>query len=477
MTSARQAPVAIVGAGLAGLVAARELHRHGVPVVVYEAGKQIAGLARSFRDDEGFTFDFGAHFITNRLAAALGVGSYCRVVRRYGEAVVLGGHSYGFPFGLLTDPRFVLSAVKGLMQRGRSEPVSARERFTALYGHRLASQVAIPLVESWSGADASDLAPSVLPPQVDRGTFHVAKLKVASRLSNRAVANGYSREQPESVHVWHVYPEGGVGVICEKVAQELPDAVRLESPVEAILVEDNRAVGVRVHGRVIAASAVVSTAPVHILAKLVQGSDALKFLARFRYRPLSLVNLCFRGRGLLADVVTWTPDRSLPFFRITEAPLSMPWLAPEGKTMLTVDIGCEVGDAIWTMPDDRLGELCVEHLQSILPDARRRYLGCRVLRTPIAHPVYLREYEGERQAFEQGSPVDGLYSIGRNGEFAHILMEDVYWRTLRQIRRLMAARRNGTSMTDPVPPHAVSGGLPLGFGTSNRQAPVAPFSE
>jgi len=473
----RQAPVAIVGAGLAGLVAARELHRHGVPVVVFEAGKQVAGLARSFRDDEGFTYDFGAHFITNRLAAALGVGAHCRVVERYGEAVVLGGRSYNFPFWLLTDPRFVSSAVKGLMVRGRTPPDSARGRFTALYGERLANDVAIPLVESWSGADASDLAPSVLPPQVDRGTLHVAKLKVASRLIGRAVANGYSREQPESVHVWHVYPEGGVGFICEQVVRELPDVVRLESPVEAILVENDRAVGVRVRGEVIEASAVISTAPVHILAKLVQGTDALRFLSRFRYRPLSLVNLCFRGRGLLADVVTWTPDRALPFFRITEAPLSMPWLAPEGKTMLTADIGCEVGDAIWTMPDDKLGDLCVEHLQSILPDARKRYLGCRVLRTPIAHPVYLREYEAERQAFEQGSPVGGLYSIGRNGEFAHILMEDVYWRTLRQVRRLMAARRNGTSVTAPMLPHAVSGGLPLGFGTPNRRAPVAPFSE
>ena len=27
-------------------------------------------------------------------------------------------------------------------------------------------------------------------------------------------------------------------------------------------------------------------------------------------------------------------------------------------------------------------------------------------------------------------------SVGRNGEFDHLLMEDVYWRTVRRIRRL-----------------------------------------
>ena len=115
----------------------------------------------------------------------------------------------------------------------------------------------------------------------------------------------------------------------------------------------------------------------------------------------------------------------------------MPWLAPEGKTMITADIGCEVGDAIWTMPEEQLGELCVEHLQPLIPDARRRYMGCRVLRTPIAYPVFLNEYEQDRLAFERSLPIHGLYSIGRNGEFAHILMEDVYWRTLRRVRQLV----------------------------------------
>jgi protoporphyrinogen/coproporphyrinogen III oxidase len=433
-------PVAIVGGGLAGLVAAQELRRRGIPVTVFEAGKQVAGLATSFRDADGFVCDFGAHFITNRLAAALGIGAHCRDVHHYGETVFLDGRSYGYPFGLLRSPRYVLSAAASRLAHHTSRtPASAAEWYRAQYGSKLAEEVAIPLVEAWSGASAEELAPSVIAPQLDRGTAHVLRLKLASRVTGRAVANGYSREKPESPHVWHVYPEGSLGFLCERLASGLNGAIRLESPVEAILTENGRAVGVRVQGRVHEAAAVVSTAPVHILAKLVQGTDAVRHLASFRYRPMVLVNMRFEGRGLLPDVVTWTPARELPFFRLTEATWSMPWLAPSGKTTINADIGCMVGDSVWAMADEQLGEFCLEHLQAVVPTARRRYMGCRVMRTPIAHPVFLREYEDQRLAFENSAPVDGLYSIGRNGEFAHILMEDVYWRTLSRMRQLVAS--------------------------------------
>jgi oxygen-dependent protoporphyrinogen oxidase len=433
-------PVAVVGAGLAGLVAARELRRRGIPVTVYEAGKQVAGLATSFRDKDGFVCDFGAHFITNRLAAALGIGAYCRDVHHYGETVFLAGRSYGYPFGLLRSPRYVLSAAASrLSHRSEQAPASAAEWYRRQYGPRLADEVAIPLIEAWSGVPAADLAPSVIAPQLERGTAHVLRLKLASRVTGRAVANGYSREMPESPHVWHVYPEGSLGFLCERLAEELDGTVRLESPIEGILTENGRAVAVKVQGRVVEASAVVSTAPVHILARLVQGTDAVRHLAKFRYRPMVLVNMRFEGRGLLPDVVTWVPDREVPFFRLTEATWSMPWLAPEGKTTINADIGCAVGDAIWSMPDEQLGELCLEHLRAIIPTVRRRYLGCRVMRTPIAHPVFLREYEQDRLVFERSTPVQGLYSIGRNGEFAHILMEDVYWRTVTRMQGLVTS--------------------------------------
>src|SRR5947207_8384907 len=130
------AAVAVVGAGLAGLTAATYLRRHGVPVRVYEAGKTIAGLARSERDADGFTYDFGAHFITNRLAAAVGCSAACRDMPRYGETVWLRGRAYSYPFGLMKDPRFVASAAAaklgGLARNGR--PESAADWYRAQYG-------------------------------------------------------------------------------------------------------------------------------------------------------------------------------------------------------------------------------------------------------------------------------------------------------------------------------------------------------
>jgi protoporphyrinogen oxidase len=153
---------------------------------------------------------------------------------------------------------------------------------------------------------------------------------------------------------------------------------------------------------------------------------------------MALVNVKLKGRGVLPDVVNWIPERSVPFFRLTEATRSMPWLAPEGRTIVTCDIGCEVGDEFWRMPEEELGERCHRHLVELFPALRDRYLGCAVLRTPIAHPVFLNEYEGERLALEAGLPIAGLYSVGRNGEFAHILMEDVYWRTLSKTRQIVA---------------------------------------
>ena len=50
----------ILGAGVAGLTAARELLRQGQRVTLIEKGREVGGLARTF-EREGFRFDLGGH--------------------------------------------------------------------------------------------------------------------------------------------------------------------------------------------------------------------------------------------------------------------------------------------------------------------------------------------------------------------------------------------------------------------------------
>ncbi|MBK5332140.1 MAG: FAD-dependent oxidoreductase [Ilumatobacteraceae bacterium] len=430
-------PVAVLGAGIAGLIAARELSRNGFPVRVFEAAPKIAGLSTTHRDDDGFSYDIGAHFITNRLAAAVGVSGQCRLVHHYGETVYLDGRFAGYPYGLLMRPRFLASALKARVSPRTNGVSTAEEWFIAEYGSALAHEVALPLLEAWSGAPASQLAASVgakMPTSIAQTMFLTAMAKA----SDRAVSVGYCWAKPPSAAVWHVYPENGVSTLCERLAENLPGVISVNSPVEKIIVEGEKVRAVRVGGEQIPVRAVVSTAPVNLLPKLVEGTERLERFRRFKYRPMVLVNLKLHGRNLLPDVVVWLPT-GFPFFRLTEATQSMPWLAPEDKTLVLCDIGAEVGDEHWTMNDDDLGEYCVTHLETLIPDIRDRYIGCSVVRTPIAYPVYLREYENDRLALGESTGVEGLISVGRHGEFSHNLMEDVYWTTIGRVHSWMQA--------------------------------------
>lgn len=126
--------------------------------------------------------------------------------------------------------------------------------------------------------------------------------------------------------------------------------------------------------------------------------------------------------------------------------MSMPWLAPEGKTMITADLGTTVGSEIWDMDPDELGERCLDAMDGLVPGLRDRYLGCRVVKTPIAYPVFSVDYEADRADLAaNGTGVHGLLSVGRNGEFDHILMEDIYWRTTRRVRQWVADDPSGVA--------------------------------
>ena len=75
-------PVAIVGAGLAGLVAARELRRRGREAVVLEAQDRVGGRTLNHTFDDGTVVEVGGQWVGPTqdrliaLAADLGIDTY-----------------------------------------------------------------------------------------------------------------------------------------------------------------------------------------------------------------------------------------------------------------------------------------------------------------------------------------------------------------------------------------------------------------
>ncbi len=58
--------VAVIGAGISGLFAARTLQDHGLQVTVFEKGRGVGGRMSTRRVDCGMTFDHGAQYFTAR---------------------------------------------------------------------------------------------------------------------------------------------------------------------------------------------------------------------------------------------------------------------------------------------------------------------------------------------------------------------------------------------------------------------------
>lgn len=426
--------IIVLGAGFAGISAVRYLREHGLDARIFEASSRIAGQAGSVRDESGFTCDVGVHITTNRLAASVGYSAKCERSPSYGESVRVNGRYSSYPFGLAMKPRYAVSAVGARAASVFGRPcVSAADWFRRSFGRALADEVALPLLEAWSGTPADRLSAEVgrkMPSSILRTMY----LRLVARLVRRTVSVGYGRTLRDSTAVSHVYPTEGMGALCRHMIEPIEDTIELETPVEKIYVDEGRAVGVRAGGRDHEADVVVSTAPVHILPRLVEGSDALDGLESFRYRPMVFVNLMMNGRGLLPNAVVWTPESRFPFLRITETPLQTPSVAPEGKTIISADIGCTKGDEVWSLDDELLGQFCLEPLRELIPDVDDRYIGCRVVRTPMAYPVFDLEYEDRRLEFAKSTGIENLHSIGRNGEFDHLLLEDVFWRTRYRMR-------------------------------------------
>jgi monoamine oxidase len=195
---------AVVGAGLAGLVAADELRRAGAEVVVLEARERVGGRVWSRRLDNGAVVEMGAEFILpgntaiRELARRFGLGLWDKGMR-YGQREPRGG------LGVTPDELAAAVATAGrALQDGAPADLSARGFL--------------------DGLDIPPGAREALLARVEISSANSADLVAASDLAGIAHVDN---EPAPSI-------AGGNQSLPLALADGLGDAVRLGSPVERI---------------------------------------------------------------------------------------------------------------------------------------------------------------------------------------------------------------------------------------------------
>lgn len=64
LRGALSTPIAVIGAGVSGLIAARTLQEHGFEATVFEKSRGLGGRVATRRSELGLSFDHGAQYFT-----------------------------------------------------------------------------------------------------------------------------------------------------------------------------------------------------------------------------------------------------------------------------------------------------------------------------------------------------------------------------------------------------------------------------
>lgn len=347
--------VAVVGAGMAGLLAAHRLRQAGCSVQLFEAGDRAGGTVRTVRRD-GWTIDTGAVTLAEptgevaELLAAAGataalvapaVGAARRYLVHRGEAVAVPTSTAEMlATPLLSVPGRLRMLKEPFVARGgdpeETVAVFARRRF----GEEAAGRFIDPLISGTSGGDPERLLAAFAFPKLVE-----FERRSGSILKGRLRATREARRTGRRVPTGAWSASGGLGTLVDRLAAPFGAGLRLGSRVVAV---HPAAQGVALEidgGGREAADAVVMAVPAPALGMITWhgGGPDLSPVATMPHASLATVSLGFRrdqvahpldGHGLLAPSAEGR--RILTVLFVSSL---FPDRAPPGHVLVTAAVG------------------------------------------------------------------------------------------------------------------------------------------
>lgn len=423
-----RAPVVVVGGGIAGLAAAWQLKRDGMPVRLLEATGRVGGKIQS-SDLAGRVVDEAADAFLARvphgieLATELGLGDRlisptarkAQVWTAQGLVRLPEPNVLGIPLERASAEQLLgveaADALDADLARTEADPVRSDDTIGSLVrrrvGDRIHEALVDPLIGAINAGDTDELALAASSPQIlaaaTAGPSLIGSLRTMSAQADR--------EAP----VFHSF-DGGMRVLVQALETALDEAITTDAAVEDVVQEEDGLTVLLAGGERVDASAVVLACPAPAAAALTRAwAPASDALASIPLVSVTLVTLAFPvgsidvSRELSGFVVPRT-NGTLRITACSFATQKWPHLGDDVE-LLRVSVGHGRDQLTPALPDDELVAVVLDDLATAIGLAVEP-VEIRISRWERAFPQYVVGHLDRLARIEGHLNPDGVFVAG-----------------------------------------------------------------
>lgn len=386
-------PVAIIGAGFAGLSAAYYLGKRGLKVVLIERDSQVGGLAGSFLTSGDAVLEkFYHHWFTNDayiLELVKDLGTEDKIVTRPSQtSLYYNNTQYRLstpldvlrftPLNIVDRFRlgFLVIQARLIKDWRKIEHLSVEEWLVKLCGPRVYKLVWEPLIRAKFSLYADQLS----------ATWFWKKLQL--RGSSRGKTGGEEL----------AYYAGGFGALADTLVEKIKEQggeILLETEVLGIEASEGQVQSVVTNDRIIEVSGVIATPALPIIADVLGDSVQPDYAAGLR-KINYLANKCLvlELSESLSDTY-WlnVNDPSFPFVGVIEHTNFEPASSYAGRHIVYMSRYLHHEDPVYAMSSEELLEYALPYIRKMFPKFEDQWIvDAQAWSARYAQPVTERNY-------------------------------------------------------------------------------------
>jgi protoporphyrinogen oxidase len=443
-------PTVVIGAGPAGLTAALEFLRHGLPPTVLEKSGEVGGIACTL-SHKGFRFDMGGHRFFTKIPEIQDLWNKLLpedfALRRRLSRIYYRGRFFSYPLkaadaflglGPLESLRVVMSYVRWQLFPSREEH-TFEEWVTNRFGARLYRSFFESYTEKVWGMPPSELKADWAAQRIKGLTLKEALLGMFRRSDStvRSLIEEFNYPLLGPGMLWGaardaVVSQGGSVHHGMEVFHILHNDTRMET----VVAGDGEA------KQEFPVENLVSSMPIDdFISRLVPAPPQTVVAAAksLRYRAFITVCLIVDKAQLFPDQWIYVQDSSVRAGRIQNFKNWSPAMVPDpDRSGIGLEYFSDPGDDLWELSDWKLIELAVAELSRLGFARPDEVSDGMVFRIPKAYPVYVGNYADSVGVIrDYVSRFENFQTVGRNGLFRYNNMDHSMLTALYAVRNLV----------------------------------------